>query len=76
MKWMTTREIVASLVSQGYDQDVAYSAQTVLQNFNYYNLHSYYMHKEQARRNKAKELARLKAEKLVGTQTPPAQEEG
>ena len=74
MKWMTAKEIVASLVSQGYDQDVAYSAQAVLQNFNYYTLHAYYMHKEQARRNLARQRAREAAEKLVGTQTPPAQD--
>lgn len=73
VKWLTAHEITAYLVTQGYDQDVASSANTVLQHFSYYRLYSYYMHKEQARRNKARELARLKAEKLVGTQAPPEQ---
>ena len=74
MKWLTYREIVTELVGMGYDEDLARSVNNIVERVNYHHLRPYYMHKEQARRNLARQRAREAAEKLVGTQTPPAQD--
>ena len=73
VKWLTQREIVTELVSTGYDEELAGWAFNRLRDYSYIHLHSYYMHKEQARRNLARQRAREAAEKLVGKQTPPQQ---
>ena len=75
-KWLTLDEIRADLISQGYDTDLADETINIFRPHDYYMLHPYYMHKKQAKRNKKRAAARALAESLVGTQTPPAQEEG
>ena len=70
-KWMTLKEIIADISNKGYDDDFSHAILLPLYKYTYATLHPYYVHKEQARRNKKKELARKLAEQLVGTQTPP-----
>lgn len=72
IKWLTTDESEAELRASGYDADIAHSMIFAIRDYNYYNLRSHYAHREQARRNEARALARKKAEKLVGPQTPPS----
>lgn len=59
-------------MASGYDEDLARAILHRIHDYHYYNLRSHYAHREQARRDEARALARKKAEKLVGPQTPPS----
>lgn len=74
MKWLSSKEIITEVISMGYDMDIAQWVPHYMDGYNFGKLHAYYIHKDQARRNKKKALARKLAEQLVGTQTPPSDE--
>lgn len=72
LKWLTLKEVIADLGNKGYDRDLISIIIGSMHKISYATLHPYYVHKEQARRNKKKELARKLAEQLVGSQQPPS----
>ena len=74
-KWVTAKDIITDLVSKGYDREIASHPLVILDNYTFQKIEPYYLDQEQADRNRRKKLARLRAEQLVGTQTPPPSDE-